>query len=1029
MDQKEHIATLCALGTVGAAAAGLAFATDQIDSYLVRPGKRKWPGASSDWRFVHPTAPGLARRSVTQPATPTVAADTATHNAHASPLTHLSSAPKFLLSSRDQPLHDEPSSRGSSTSRRSILRPRTTASRSTNEKRESSSSSGWLKRISTYSSHSTSPAPSFMDEKAVEMVPRVTKLRPSTSTGPLPNKLVKRSVSLRGLSHNEPPGHILSRPATSHQRARTFQEIRAWPKNGGVEAINSDRPSGNLPPLPTPEERRQWRSYFETSFPRKRRKSETAVESSQIRVVSMPVRGPPTMVLGTVLDESPPAANLSDRPPRRPVNDAVTPSTFRRSRRSFSSLRRMNLRRNVTDPSLQVSSPPAQGTVSVVNATFASSLSSQDSTIAVQVPPYTPQYTSSPPLSYSDGRDSFHPRLSISVSDPATTSSDADGRVFSDVDSLDFQSDTAYDSIATRTTAVSNGGRKESKLETIFAARPSDETEARHEVWHGMDRDSIQLNGETGDTPWAGHDHPVHGIGIDWNAGKDTPPLPNTHDAVMATPPRSASPCIEDFSQTPVPTKQEGTELESSPPWLPTSGPTKEYDLVGDMLEDMNLEDGDEVDWPIDDAPHSHDSAMAKLSPVVALPGPAGFDVMVQFQEPQSMTTVEDPPLQRTSIFEWSEHHPLTNVTRPKTVHGKQGNTDRSRSAGRKGPPQLHFRSQSVPVNREGPGEDLPMASKCQTWRLGQKPVSEEWSDDFEFDDTEPADRVTPVTHDNNEHLRNSVRSVKIPQAIMDRQPSVHLQFGQVQKFMELVEELKRLRTKGAALQLLDGTARHLWEDAESIINLATINDEEDEIIPIASSPPSSDPFVELPPTTPPPTSGHLTARVRRSTTTGRRSVSTIDAPPVHGRARGESLAQARHFLQAMYQTRGAPRSSPREIEIHHQKKLPFDTQDLKDLVIRSGAITKALKDEVRRAEGISNSPQKTPTCGSERRDDEHPLSEMFKVPEQENTSPCPPFRKPSLPKSRSANSYLDSAATRQPPSPFSSPITLAAVV
>lgn len=338
----------------------------------------------------------------------------------------------------------------------------------------------------------------------------------------------------------------------------------------------------------------------------------------------------------------------------------------------------------------------------------------------------------------------------------------------------------------------------------------------------------------------------------------------------------------------------------------------------------------------------------------------------------------------------------------------------------------MHFRSQSVPVNREGPGDEFNPASKYQTWRLGAKPVSEEWSDDFEFDESQIVEVASPIVNEGVDSFKDSVRSVRIPQAIMDRQPSVHLQFGQVQEFMALVEELKRLRLRGSELEILHGPAKPLWEDAESIINLATINDEDEPLPPIlGSSPASSDPFAELPPlpinNMPP----------RRPTISGRRSVSAMTPPQIHGRARGESLAHARQLIQVMHQSREGQESSPRDIEIHQQKKLPFDTQDLKDLVVRSGAVTKALKQEISRAEGLSSSPQKTPSRRAERTNDQnHPLSEIFKAPPPSLES-SPLFHKtskPTLPKSRSANSYLESSRA-QTSGPFSSPITLAAAV
>lgn len=39
-------------------------------------------------------------------------------------------------------------------------------------------------------------------------------------------------------------------------------------------------------------------------------------------------------------------------------------------------------------------------------------------------------------------------------------------------------------------------------------------------------------------------------------------------------------------------------------------------------------------------------------------------------------------------------------------------------------------------------------------------------------------------------------------------------------------------------------------------------------------------------------------------------------------------------------------------------QKLPFDTQSLRDLVVRAGVVTRALKEVIRKAEGVDSSPQ-----------------------------------------------------------------------
>src|SRR2546421_6542040 len=183
-------------------------------------------------------------------------------------------------------------------------------------------------------------------------------------------------------------------------------------------------------------------------------------------------------------------------------------------------------------------------------------------------------------------------------------------------------------------------------------------------------------------------------------------------------------------------------------------------------------------------------------------------------------------------------------------------------------------------------------ATKFGTWGLGNKGVSEEWNDDFEFDD---------LDNGANDDLGGlplndvSLKGMKVPQSIIDRQASVHGQFSQVQEFMLLVEELKRLRVHGAALQLIQGQSSHLWEDAENIINLATLNDEDEDLRPHSPASPSTfDDFDDHSPTF----SRSRKPSVINGDENGypdplpRRSMSYAATPP-HGRPRSESLAQA----------------------------------------------------------------------------------------------------------------------------------------
>jgi hypothetical protein len=71
----------------------------------------------------------------------------------------------------------------------------------------------------------------------------------------------------------------------------------------------------------------------------------------------------------------------------------------------------------------------------------------------------------------------------------------------------------------------------------------------------------------------------------------------------------------------------------------------------------------------------------------------------------------------------------------------------------------------------------------------------------------------------------------------------------------------------------------------------------------------------------------------------------------------------------------------------------------LRKLVEQSGVISKGLKEIIRKAEGLSLSPEKTP-----QQFQDPDFSKIFIRPDD---SPSPTFKKPLLPKSRSANSYL----------------------
>ncbi|KAJ5542021.1 hypothetical protein N7461_008024 [Penicillium sp. DV-2018c] len=316
----------------------------------------------------------------------------------------------------------------------------------------------------------------------------------------------------------------------------------------------------------------------------------------------------------------------------------------------------------------------------------------------------------------------------------------------------------------------------------------------------------------------------------------------------------------------------------------------------------------------------------------------------------------------KTNIFDWSEQPDRESFdceTRPKTMHGKQeGAVDRnSRAVCRKAPSTVHLRSQSVPVASELPVNDSRQTSgKFGTWGLGSKGVSEDWDNDFDFDESED----TPVAEDKPLTESDiSRRSMTVPKAILERQASLRGQFGQVQELTLLVEELKRLRHQANMLGILNGSSCELWAEAEQIVNLATIDDEEEHHTP--------------------PRSPSLTFSFDESDdehdegihVSKRNSEVSWDDPQDERGGTAQTLPQfgkgspksksVLDILQSHREQQRSP-STLNESELSSRaKKLPFDTSSLKNLVTRAGQVTRSLKEVIRKADGVESNSQDFP--------------------------------------------------------------------
>ncbi|CAI7641832.1 unnamed protein product [Penicillium glandicola] len=307
----------------------------------------------------------------------------------------------------------------------------------------------------------------------------------------------------------------------------------------------------------------------------------------------------------------------------------------------------------------------------------------------------------------------------------------------------------------------------------------------------------------------------------------------------------------------------------------------------------------------------------------------------------------------KTNIFDWSEQtHPSRETsdfeTRPRTMQGKQeGVIDRnSRAVCRKAPSTVHLRSQSVPVASELPiNESRQTSGKFGTWGLGSKGVSEDWDSDFDFDESEDtpiAENNPPIKPDTNRH------SMTVPKAILERQASLRGQFGQVQELTLLVEELKRLRHQANVLGVVNGPSSELWAEAEQIVNLATIDDEEERHSPPGSPSSLTFSFDES-------DDDGLNGSSKRNSEVSWDVPRGENAEPTLPLQLAKDSPKSKSVLDILQAGRDQ-QSALDELELSRAKKLPFDTSSLKNLVVRAGVVTRALKEVIRKADGVATS-------------------------------------------------------------------------
>ena len=619
----------------------------------------------------------------------------------------------------------------------------------------------------------------------------------------------------------------------------------------------------------------------------------------------------------------------------------------------------------------------------------------------IERPPTSPRLSSSPspspsassplgPLPFNTFRNKAH-RPSGAPSDRASTllgSDNENSRLFSG-DEDDGLSETVYDSTRTGATGSSHSGVRRPPIDTVFDDSPPSEI-PKHKLLALQDLISHDSFPES----------QIQRADI------------LEEEESVSTPVRHALTCKDENHLTD----------ESFPAGPPSSPPGLSQNPDPDKKSPQHTTD-DEV-WTFEDtegSPMSHRSRSTTDMENDFSGHPlrrAHESFSPQGLHYRSVDAADDL---KPSIYDWSEQLSsekdlsVGSSPRPKTVHGQNEKDARgSRPNGRHGPSPLHLRSQSVPVPSDGNGHrGNGNTAKLESWVLGNKGVSEDWDNDFDFDESPRPAKQTSVSH---EYTRSSSSAgMLVPRSILERQASVHGQFGQVKELTLLVEELKRLQQQATVQGIIGGQSAELWKEAEGIINLATVDDEEQDFLPPRSPRSPSFDFDAFDEDSPAAQSrrksGVSSSRGDRSSGaetissphTPNRNLSrsspeksSTETPLATSRPRKESAAKAKSVLENIHQQRS--RHEPLMLEHSSQKKLPFDTTSLRDLVIRAGVVTRALKEIVRRAENTPVTPQIRPTTPPD-----PPFSHIFQQPPS-----SPPLKKsPRVTQSPKSDSFI----------------------
>ncbi|PIB01823.1 hypothetical protein CB0940_00623 [Cercospora beticola] len=916
----------------------------------------------------------------------------------------------------------------------------------------SAANSKWFRRLSSSlsSSRDSSRTPTSRPPSAAishsngsitpsvtgSSTPMVADSTPPTNERPLAaNKLVKRTTSLSS-THGSPNSRIpiFRRPATSHQRSATLHERLSGSGWDSPISRGTSSPSGNAS---------HWRSYFSPEATREqstltRRRNSTGIPNP-VRRMFPDRKYTPTLVsakepvrVSTV--EAPFAADeletfhattevnvaqstasspfpnyvpffeesasprrsfsigdlLSTGPQplwRRPSTSNGRPWSARSNRRlrpaSMGGLVSRNIepelerpakRRDLTDPTSSQrsiysssssehpsSSDPAYEVDLQLGGELPQAPYSEDETApAPGSGARTPDHHRLPPES-AFAPSARQPRISATYSEIASTvGSESERRSLGD-NSTDYQSDVYYDSIPTRTTR-SSSGRRGPPIETIFDESPPTFSSGR----------STKLRDFLSD----GHEHN--------NARYSTI---EEEGSVVSTPVRS----LRNKSITSTPSARPGAThiFSSSPPTMRLTPDMDDDDWDAD--NDGGLEPGLGI--------QRHDSMPSFGGQTTTQTLPFRFGPALRFTSSRSANSTPYrngySPMEKPNLFDWSEpqpspSHPQQSPPRPRTVHGKKDQDSRgSRPAGRRPVSGMHARSHSVPVVPDFDNKrSNVVANKFGTWGVGSKGVTEDWNDDFDFD--ELPEPVQDINESDSRRI-DSGHVMFVPKSIREQQENVVANISLLREWGLLIEELKELRIRAVALNMLTGTYAQSWREVDAMIELADQESEEHTIEP-RRTPPSSpgfdvSAFEEVTPikSNVKAIQPQLSADV--SPTRGQKQGTTIVTRP-----RKDSELVAQKVIAAL-QSRRITEDSPALSSIYPtNKKVPFDTATLRHIVPYVSSLKRKVKDALRETEGLYTSPnrRRSPTNheGAENMSDEEPaFRSIFNSPQDDDVT------------------------------------------